>query len=180
MKIILIKQYLTYFFIFNLIGWIWEVLLHLHYSKRFVNRGMLHGPWIPIYGCGGLLIIILLKDLNTNSFILFILSGIICGTLEYLTSLVLEKLRGTRWWDYTDNFLNIKGRVCLSSVTIFGLAGVLLLSYILPSINNLIKIIDGPLYSIILSIITLIFTIDLIYSNIKPNRGNGISKTINQ
>ena len=48
------------------------------------------------------------KDL----FVVFGLSIILCGALEYFTSYILEKLFNARWWDYSNERFNIKGRIC--------------------------------------------------------------------
>ena len=53
--------YILLFFTFSFIGFIWEVFLHLLNDGVFVNRGTMHGPWLPIYGTGGVLILFLLK-----------------------------------------------------------------------------------------------------------------------
>ena len=57
-----LTSYILLFFTFSIIGWMWEVILHLVNNGVFVNRGTMHGPWLPIYGWGGLIILILLKS----------------------------------------------------------------------------------------------------------------------
>ena len=74
------------FFTFSMVGWIWEVSLRLLNYGEFVNRGTLHGPWLPIYGAGGVLIVALLRKLADKPILLFIGAVVVCGVVEYTTS----------------------------------------------------------------------------------------------
>ena len=114
------------FFAFSFIGWLWEVSLHLINDGVFVNRGVLHGPWLPIYGCGGVLILVFLNRLRKNPLAEFGATVVLCGCVEYFSSLYLEIAHnGQRWWDYSGYFLNFRGYICLVSALGFGIAGVL-------------------------------------------------------
>ena len=111
------------FFIFSGMGWIWEVILHIIEDGMIINRGVLAGPWLPIYGAGGILILLLLKKWRRQPFHLFGMIMLLCGTIEYFTSVMLEMLFGVRWWDYSDMLFQLRGRVCLEGLTIFGFGG---------------------------------------------------------
>ena len=52
---------ILFFFIFSFVGWLWEVGLYLFRDGIFVNRGTMYGPWLPIYGVGCTLIVLLTK-----------------------------------------------------------------------------------------------------------------------
>ena len=67
-----IRNYILMFFTFAFIGWFWEVLLHLVGEGKFVNRGTMYGPWLPIYGFGGILILIVLKPLRKKPIFLLV------------------------------------------------------------------------------------------------------------
>lgn len=84
-----------------------EISFTLYKDKTLVNRGFLMGPYCPIYGCGCILIILLLKRYLNDFIALFIMSMVICSILEYLTSYIMEKLFKARWWDYSDRRFNI-------------------------------------------------------------------------
>lgn len=98
------------FFIFSGMGWIWEVILHIIEDGMIINRGVLAGPWLPIYGAGGILILLLLKKWRRQPFHLFGMIMLLCGTIEYFTSVMLEMLFGVRWWDYSDMLFQLRGR----------------------------------------------------------------------
>lgn len=101
------------------IGWVWETGLSIVLRHRFEDRGVLNGPLCPIYGFGGLLVVALLHDV-TNPVALFLSSGVIACTLEYLSSWAIERLFHVRLWDYTGKPLNINGRVYGNGFLAFG------------------------------------------------------------
>lgn len=170
-----VTSLILFFFTFSFIGWSWEVLLHLATDGVFVNRGTMFGPWLPIYGFGGLLILAVLKPFRKRPVVYFIISMLLAGILEYSTAWYLETFRGMKWWDYTGYFLNIDGRICLEGLIIFGLGGAAVTYFIGPLLNYYFKKIK-PKISIILCIILLtLFLIDAVYSFIHPNTGDGIT-----
>lgn len=124
------------FAIFGFCGWLWESVLYTALSGKFENRGFLYGPLCPIYGFGANIAAALFGSYVETPLKLFLVCMVSSAILEYLTSFVLEKFFGARWWDYSTIPLNIHGRICLSCSIAFGLAGVILLpGAILPIIN---------------------------------------------
>lgn len=127
------KLNLTYYFllfiIYSVLGWLLEVACKLYDEKKFINRGFLIGPYCPIYGEGAICITFLLYKYSNDPFVLFIMTIIGCGVLEYMTSFIMEKLYKARWWDYSKRLFNINGRVCLGTLIPFGIFG-LILTYI--------------------------------------------------
>ena len=104
-----VRIYFLLFMIYAVAGWIMEVTCKLIQYKRFINRGFLIGPYCPIYGYGALLITFLLGRYKYDALVLFVMAIVVCGTLEYLTSLVMEKMFKARWWDYSQRKFNING-----------------------------------------------------------------------
>ena len=122
------------FFIFCFVGWVWEVSLAFISEDMFVNRGTLHGPWLPIYGTGGVIILVLLKKLREKPALEFVAAMVLCGCLEYFSSWYLEMTHdGQRWWDYTGYFLNINGRICAEGLLTFGLGGLAIVYLLAPA-----------------------------------------------
>lgn len=171
-----ITNYILMFFIFSFIGWTWEVLFHLVSEGRFVNRGTMFGPWLPIYGIGALSILIILKPLRKRPIIYFISSMLLAGIIEYSTAWYLWTFKGAKWWDYTGYFLNIQGRVCLEGLLVFGLGGAAVTYFIGPSLNELLNKIKPKIAIVICSILLIIYGIDFIYSANHPNTGDGITE----
>lgn len=163
------------FFLFSFMGWFWEVCFHLVEEGRFVNRGVLHGPWIPIYGTGGVMILILLNKLRSRPVIEFIVSVVMCGVVEYFTGVALEELHGERWWDYSGYFLNINGRVCAEGLLVFGVAGVLVVYVIAPFTDNLLRKIRFRYLFPVCLLLLSVFVADVVCSAFYPNSGAGIN-----
>ena len=164
------------FFSFSLVGWLWEVFLHLINDGVFVNRGIMHGPWLPIYGTGGVLVLILLNKFRDKPVLEFISIIIVCGIVEYFTSYYLEIAHnGEKWWDYSGYFLNLNGRICAEGLLVFGLGGMAAVYAIAPMLDNLIKKINTKVVIAISIILVMLFTVDNIYSSKYPNKGDGIT-----
>lgn len=127
-----------YFMIYSILGWCCETVYCSVIQKHFVNRGFLYGPLCPVYGCGALLVIFLLRDVR-NSIVPLFLSGMVVTTvLEYLTSVVLEKLFHMKWWDYSQFRFNINGRVCLLNSCEFGALSVFVMMVLHPIVAELL------------------------------------------
>ena len=163
------------FFIFSGMGWIWEVILHIIEDGMIINRGVLAGPWLPIYGAGGILILLLLKKWRRQPFHLFGMIMLLCGTIEYFTSVMLEMLFGVRWWDYSDMLFQLRGRVCLEGLTIFGFGGLFIVYAAAPFLDNRIQKLSAQKRRILCMLLLLLFTGDLLYSFLNPNMGFGIT-----
>ncbi len=165
----------TMFFIFCGVGWLWEVSLELVKSATFVNRGVLHGPWLPIYGTGVVLILTLLFRFRKKPFVEAIATVTACGILEYTTAFVLETTKGVKWWDYTGYFLNVDGRICAEGLMVFMLGGLAVVYALGPIIDNRIRKFDRKKLAVICSILLMIFACDALYSIKHPNTGKGIT-----
>ena len=166
------------FFMFCVFGWLWEVSLHLIQAGEFVNRGVLHGPWLPIYGSGGALILTLLYRLRKKPVAEFAAIVVVCGIVEYFTSLVLEILHdGAKWWDYTGYYLNLNGRICAEGLLVFGIAGIAFIYVLAPVLDSIIEQIRMKILVPVCAALLLVFGADVVYSGIHPNAGEGISQS---
>lgn len=164
------------FFTFSLTGWLWEVSLHIVLDGEFVNRGVLHGPWLPIYGSGGVLILLLLKKFRTSPVKEFFSAVVLCGFVEYMTSWYLEAANdGTRWWDYSGYLFNLNGRICAEGLIVFGIGAMLIVYFAAPVLDNIYRKIKMRHLAVISVILIVIFTADNIYSSYRPNTGEGIT-----
>ncbi len=142
---------------------------------EFVKRGVLHGPWLPIYGSGGLLILTLLKRLRHRPVLEFFSIIILCGTVEYLTSWVLEAASGQRWWDYTGYFLNLHGRICAEGLLIFGIGGMMIVYVLAPVLDSLLRRLQRSVAVPLGIVLVCLFLSDLGYSAGNPNTGDGVT-----
>ena len=157
MKIVVIY---ILFWLYSFLGWLMETTLVSLQSKKFINRGFFMGPYCPIYGTGGVLLLVL-SPYKDSPFLVFILSIVICSIIEYLTSYILEMIYKVRWWDYSDRMFNLNGRVCLFNSICFGLLGMLMVSYLNPVFLNLITSLSDTILTIITLTILIITLIDM-------------------
>ena len=167
--------YALLFFVIAVAGWVWEVILFLCTEHAFVNRGVYEGPYLPIYGAGGLLLCLLLERIRKRPLLVFGMSMLLCSVLEYLTSFFLERRWGIRWWDYSGHFLNLNGRICLLGAVVFGIGGTALVCLFLPLYERMYRRIPARWRIAVCIVLLLIFTADGAYCAMRPNRGEGIS-----
>ena len=140
-----IENLIIYFFIFSLIGWIAEILYAIKVEGTFVKRGFLYGPICPIYGFGAIMLITINNFINKHTksnIIKFVIFSMIFTVFEYLVSLVFELIFNIRWWDYSNELLNLNGRICLMFSIIWGIAGILFINHAYMPIKNKISFIN--------------------------------------
>lgn len=130
MTLDLVCRYFLLFFFCSMLGWLMEVTCKLFQFHRFINRGFLIGR--PIYGFGAVFVTLLLSGFSGHPVAVFLLAMLVCGTLEYVTSYVMEKLFHARWWDYSQRKFNLNGRVCANTLIPFGLLGLVMVYFLKP------------------------------------------------
>lgn len=170
-----ILTYVLFFFTFSIMGWIWEVALHFVQTGEFVKRGVLYGPWLPIYGSGGVLVLILLRKVFKNPICTFFLIMLLSSIIEYTTSWVLEMINGVRWWDYSGYFMNINGRICLEGVVVFGIGGCMIVYIVAPNLERIFKKVKLNFKLIVCTVLMSFFIVDAVYSIGHPNMGKGVT-----
>ena len=158
-------RWMLTFTLYSVFGYIVEVTLSSLRQKRFVGRGFLFGPVVPIYGFGAILVSLLVTPFSDSFILTFLLSMLICSALEYLTSLVMEKMFGIRWWDYTktDKY-NLNGRICLRNSLAFGVSGCIIIYYIQDFASATLDSLTPTLRIVLATIALILFFIDTILS----------------
>ena len=139
---------------------------------HFVKRGFLFGPICPIYGFGAVILLLVTQTMYKKPFQKFLIATIAFTVFEYIVSLVLEMLFGLRWWDYSNDFLNIQGRVSLLYSIFWGIAGVILLEKLHPFIQNKLQNITTKwnkynIQNIFCFTLIFILLIDVTFSTLK-------------
>lgn len=172
-----VEIYFLLFLSYAFLGWVVEVINEMITTGKTVNRGFLIGPYLPIYGFGGLFITLLLQKYSNDPIVLFLLSIIICSVLEYYTSYFMEKIFNARWWDYTNRKFNINGRICLETMIPFGLLGMLMIYVINPFLIGIYSKLNDALLNILSISLFLIFIFDVVISfNVLGRIKNDIKK----
>ena len=142
---------------------------------KWINRGFFYGPYCPIYGFGGLLIILLLSPFSSSPLFLFILSALVITLVEYSTSYIMEKLFKTRLWDYSEKKFNLNGRICGENAILFGLGGVAIIYISHPILNEILNQLSKNAIMIIGIVLFIILITD---TTISFNIMNRFKKTI--
>ena len=171
LKLSRFELYVLYFFIFAFIGWLMETIYAIFTLGHFVKRGFLYGPICPIYGYGALMLILFLAKYRKNNLKLFVYAAIIFSAFEYVVSYGLDALFAMHWWDYTNKFFNLNGRITLSFSVAWGLIAILFINHIYPflkkKVNLFLSKFSYSLQITIVRVFSLIFVVDTVASFIR-------------
>jgi Predicted membrane protein len=164
-----IEQLLFMFFIFCNYGWIQESIIESLYHKRVINRGFLKGPYIPIYGVGALLILMVCLPFKENGFAVYFVGLLSCTVLEYFVGWLMETLFHKQFWDYSMLRLTYKNRISLLSSLFWGLLA-LFMVYVLYGLMDWLVGVADPIfmlaYDIAMGIAMIVDTIITVSSQI--------------
>ena len=153
------------FILFSFIGWICEVIyVGVTSAHKFVNRGFLHGPLCPVYGFGGVVILMLPPSLYATWIPLFFASMILCTIVEYFVSWLMEKLFHTRWWDYSHYKIQLNGRICLLNSILFGFLGVVVIHFVYPLMIDLLDSLGQKVINVSGVIILAVLSVDIFFT----------------
>ena len=151
----LFKKIVWYLLIFSVVGLIIETLF-CYLTMGFIEsrKGLVWGPFCPVYGVGATIIILLLDKYKNNPIKLFVMGSILGNVIEYSLSYMLEAIYGTRFWDYGYLDWNVNGRICIRYSIFWGMLAVILIKFIKKYID---KIIDKIPDNIALHIVIFVF-----------------------
>lgn len=113
-------QWMAFFYIYCICGWIWETSYVSVCQKRFVNRGFLHGPVIPLYGSGAVAMLFLALPVKDNLLLTYIVGVVGATLLELVTGWAMESIFKVKYWDYSKQKIQFRGYICLSSSLFWG------------------------------------------------------------
>ena len=172
-----IYQLIFFFIVYSIAGWILESIYKSILEKKPINSGFMFGPYCPIYGFGAIIMIALLQNIKSDITLLFIVSFVVLTLWEYVVGVILEKVYHTKYWDYSNNRININGRVCLLNSVYWGILGVVFTRVVHPQVAKLTLLIPSNTLFYIDLIIGLIMIVDATISGINFNL---ISKKIEE
>lgn len=152
---------ILYFFTYGFLGWCTEVAYATTKQKRFVNRGFLNGPICPIYGIGVSVVIYFLTPVSENLIFLYLASTVLVTVLEGLTGYFMDRIFHHKWWDYSNQPLNIGGYVCLIFSLVWGVACVVIVKVIHPVIHHVLALLPVTAGIIMIAFLLVILFADL-------------------
>ena len=155
-------QFVYLFFAYSFLGWLGEVITTAVRKRRYQDRGVLNGPLCILYGVGGLTISFTLGELHESWFFLFALSTIYTTVLEWVAGHILERTSGTRWWDYSDEWFNLDGYICLGASLLWGALSVITIKWGNPLLLSLFDLIPAAVRAAVLWVLLVLFAIDAV------------------
>lgn len=166
-----LDYYVLYFFLFAILGWILETFYSFYALGHFTKRGFLYGPLCPIYGFGALMLIIFLSNYKRNSIKLFVYSAIVFSLFEYVVSYALDALFALKWWDYTNEFFNLNGRISIFYSFAWGIIAILFINHVYPFIkkklNKVLSKIPYTIQAMTVHLLLISIVVDTILSGIR-------------
>lgn len=155
-------QFVYLFFAYSFLGWLGEVITTAVRKRRYQDRGVLNGPLCILYGVGGLTISFTLGELHESWFFLFALSTIYTTVLEWVAGHILERTSVTRWWDYSDEWFNLDGYICLGASLLWGALSVITIKWGNPLLLSLFDLIPAAVRAAVLWVLLVLFAIDAV------------------
>ncbi len=172
----IVAQYFVEFIFYSFLGWVWESIYCTIVEKKWADRGFLFGPICPIYGSSVVVASIVFSSVPALSDPKFPILGIflICAlgsaVAEYGTHWFLEKRFHARWWDYSHMPFNLEGRICLPVSIGFGIAGILVVKFLIPAVNNTRAMIPDVIYVLLALVFAAVFGADFALTEVSLSK----------
>ena len=157
-------QWLLFFFLYCFLGWVWESCYVSAKRRQWVNRGFLHGPMLPIYGTGAVIILLATIPVRDSLWLVFLLGMLAATALEYVTGAAMEALFKVRYWDYSKQPFNLNGYICLTSSLAWGAFSILLVRFLHPPVEDLVLRLPAFLADPLAFLLTIAVTVDAVRS----------------
>ena len=148
------------FIIYSVLGWFVESVYMSFCNHRLTNRGFAKGPFCPIYGFGAVIGYLVLNPLSGHYVTLYLTGAFLATTFEYLVGIMMQKLLGEVWWDYTEKPMNYKGIICLESTIAWGFYAIIITMFLHERVLHLIDAMDVAYGRILCIVILAIVTVD--------------------
>ncbi|NBH26472.1 hypothetical protein D3Z60_11765 [Lachnospiraceae bacterium] len=157
-------QWLFFFYFYCFFGWIFESTYVSAKSRKFVNRGFMRGPFLPIYGSGAIMMLVVSMPFQDNILLTYIAGCIGATALELATGVIMEALFKVRYWDYSSQKFNYKGHICLSSTIAWGFLTILMTGFLHRGVEKVILAIPYMAVTVITMVVTVYIIIDFTLS----------------
>lgn len=154
-------QLLWFYLLYSFIGWTIGTSVAAVREHRFIDVGFLFGPYCPAYGFGAVAFAVFLPELRNHLFFLFLGGVILSSVITFSTGFVLEKIFHRKWWDYSRKRFQFGGYVNLPYTVVWGISAVVCISFINPSLKELLVLIPSNLGTILLIVLYAVLCLDL-------------------
>ncbi|MCI5596351.1 MAG: hypothetical protein MR380_06540 [Lachnospiraceae bacterium] len=156
--------WILFFYVYCFLGWCVESCYVSYFQKKWVNRGFMRGPYIPLYGTGALMVTYVTLPTKHSVILTFFAGAFSASVLEYVTGVLMEAIFKVRYWDYSDHKYNINGHVCLLNTVEWGFLTLFLVFVLDKPVAKLVNGLTEPVQLGLAVLISLIFWTDFILS----------------
>lgn len=164
MNVYTLSQWLLFFFLYSFFGWIWESCYVSLRKHRWVNRGFMHGPMLPLYGSGAVSVLIITLPVRDNLPLVFIMGMIGATLLEFFTGMIMESLFHVRYWDYSHLKFNVKGYICPVASLCWGVFSIMMVKVVHIPIEEVILKIPMAIADGLAFVLTVVAAVDFTQS----------------
>lgn len=158
------EQWLLMFYIYCFLGWCFESSYVSLKSRHWVNRGFMRGPYLPLYGSGAILMLVVSKPFVDNLWLTYLAGCVAATLLELVTGVVMEHLFKVRYWDYSYLRFQFKGYICLTSTLAWGFLTILMTKVLHKPVEALVLGMPEQLMNVIVLVWTVVMTWDFALS----------------
>ena len=157
-------EWLLFFYTYSFLGWVFESCYVSIRKKRWVNRGFLKGPFLPIYGGGAVMMLFVSYPFKENLILTFFSGAVGATLLELVTGMLLEAIFKVRYWDYSNQKFNYKGHICLSSTIAWGFLTIGMNEVLHPGIIGILALLPERPVRIVMGLVTCFLLTDITIS----------------
>ena len=157
-------QWLFFFYFYCFVGWCIESTYVSIHQKRLVNRGFMRGPFLPLYGSGGIMMLVVSMPFQDHLILVYIAGCIGATILEYVTGVTMEALFKVRYWDYSDKKFNFQGHICLGTSLAWGLLTILMTRLVHKPVEHLVLMVPATMLTVVTLVLTVVIACDFALS----------------
>lgn len=158
------SQWLFFFYFYCFFGWCFESAYVSIRNKRLVNRGFMRGPFLPLYGTGAVMMLVVSMPFQDNLILTYLAGCVGATVLEYVTGVTMEALFKVRYWDYSNQKFNFQGQICLSSTLAWGGLTILMTRVIHKPVEQFVLGIPSNILGIVTFVLTIYIVSDFALS----------------
>lgn len=157
-------QWLFFFYFYCFVGWVWETGYVSVKQHHYVNRGFMRGPFLPIYGCGAIMMLVVSMPFQDNLALTYVAGCFGATVLELVTGELMEAIFKVRYWDYSNQKFNYKGHICLSSTLAWGVMTVIMTEFVQAHVETLVFAIPEHTLTVATVVLSVYIVVDFTLS----------------
>ena len=157
-------QWLFFFYIYCFAGWCVESTYVSIKDRKLTNRGFIRGPFLPLYGSGAIMMLVVSMPFRDNIFLVYVAGCLGATALEYVTGVTMEALFKVRYWDYSNNKFNFQGHICLGTTLSWGFLTIVLTQVLHVPVERMVLSIPEQTLTVVTIVLTVLIGIDFVLS----------------